>query len=96
MLFIGFGMMVQMAGSNTVLQTIVDDDKRGRVMSFFVMAFIGLAPFGSLMAGSLASKIGTTNTLFIAGTFCLLGALMFVRKMKVFNEILAKGSLAKV
>jgi MFS family permease len=88
MAFIGFGIMVHMASSNTVLQTVVDDDKRGRVMSFYIMAFIGLTPFGSLLAGSFASAIGTPNTIFIAGIFCILGALVFVRKMKLFNEII--------
>ena len=54
MVVTGFGMMVQMAASNTILQTIVDEDKRGRVMSFYSMAFLGMAPFGSLFAGVLA------------------------------------------
>ena len=53
-----FGMMQQMAASNTILQTIVDDDKRGRVMSFYSMAFMGMAPFGSLLAGTAATRIG--------------------------------------
>jgi len=48
---IGFGMMVQMTSSNTILQTIVEEDKRGRVMSFYAMAFMGMVPFGSLLAG---------------------------------------------
>lgn len=67
LLVVGFGMMVQMAASNTILQTIVDDDKRGRVMSFYVMALMGMAPFGSLFAGSLASHVGAPNTLIIGG-----------------------------
>ena len=54
----GFGFMVQMASSNTVIQTIVEDEKRGRVMSFYMMAFFGTAPFGSLLAGWLSSHIG--------------------------------------
>jgi hypothetical protein len=54
----GFGLMQQMAASNTILQTIVDDDKRGRVMSFYAMAFLGMTPFGSLLAGRLASQAG--------------------------------------
>ena len=52
----GFAVMMETAASNTVLQTIVDDDKRGRVMSFYAMAFLGVAPLGSLLAGSLASR----------------------------------------
>ena len=51
-------MMQQMAASNTIIQTIVDDDKRGRVMSFYAVAFVGMAPFGSLLAGPLAHAIG--------------------------------------
>jgi len=87
MVFIGFGIMVHMASSNTVLQTIVDDDKRGRVMGFYVMAFIGLTPFGSLLAGSLASHIGTPRTFLLAGISCVLGAFVFVFKMNSFNAI---------
>ena len=52
---VGVGMMVQMAGTNTLVQTLVDEDKRGRVMSFYTMAFFGMAPFGSLLAGGLAA-----------------------------------------
>jgi len=79
MVFVGLGMMLQMASTNTILQTIVDDDKRGRVMSFYTMAFMGTAPFGSFMAGSLASKIGAPNTLAVGGVACILGTLVFVR-----------------
>jgi MFS family permease len=81
LLISGFGMLMQMTSSNTILQTIVDDDKRGRVMSFYTMAFMGTAPFGSLLAGSLASKVGAPNTLLIGGIACILGALVFIRKM---------------
>jgi MFS family permease len=73
----GFGFMVQMASSNTVIQTIVDDEKRGRVMSFYVMAFLGTAPFGSLIAGWLSSRIGAAHTLTLGGACCILGALWF-------------------
>jgi MFS family permease len=86
MLMIGFGMIVEMAASNTVLQTIVDDDKRGRTMSFYTMAFRGMAPFGSLLAGFLASKIGAPNTLLIGGLACLAGAAAFARKLPALRE----------
>jgi len=79
MVFVGLGMMLQMASTNTILQTIVDDDKRGRVMSFYTMAFMGTAPFGSFIAGSLATKIGAPNTLVVGGIACVLGTLVFVR-----------------
>jgi len=77
MVVTGLGFMVQMAVSNTVLQTIVDEDKRGRVMSFYTMAFMGTAPFGSLLAGSVADRIGTPHTLLCGGIGCILGALWF-------------------
>jgi MFS family permease len=77
----GLGMIMQMAACNTIIQTIVDDDKRGRVMSFYVMAFIGTAPFGSLLAGALASVIGAPNTLTIGGALCVLGAVIFALKL---------------
>jgi len=86
LLFTGFGMLMQMTASNTILQTIVDDDKRGRVMSFYTMAFMGTAPFGSLLAGALASKVGAPNTLLIGGVACILGALVFMRKLPVIRK----------
>ena len=78
---IGFGFMVQMASSNTVLQTIVDDDKRGRVMSFYSMAFMGMTPLGSLIAGYLANIIGAPRTLMISGIFCALASLLFAARI---------------
>lgn len=81
LLVIGFGMISQMASSNTVLQTIVEDDKRGRIMSFYAMAFMGTMPFGSFLSGSLASRIGTPNTLLIGGSICILGSIMFARQL---------------
>jgi MFS family permease len=77
----GFGFVVQMASSNTVIQTIVDDEKRGRVMSFYMMAFLGTAPFGSLMAGWLSSRIGAAQTLLLGGSCCIAGALWFARTL---------------
>jgi len=76
----GFGMMIQIASSNTWLQTNVDDDKRGRMISFFAVSFLGMAPFGSLLAGSLAGKLGVSLTLLIGGMCCILGALFFRAK----------------
>jgi len=77
LLLTGFGMMVHMASSNTILQTIVDDDKRGRVMSLYAMAFMGMAPLGSLVGGSLAGWIGAPTTLILVGTSCMIGSLLF-------------------
>lgn len=80
MVFIAaFGMMVQVASTNTWLQTNVDDDKRGRTMSFYVVSFMGMAPFGSLLAGSVAGFIGVPNTIFIGGIVCILGAIFFLK-----------------
>lgn len=81
MIFTGLGFMVQMAVSNTLIQTIVDEDKRGRVMSFYTMAFMGTAPFGSLLAGTLADKIGAPNTLLFGGIGCVIGAIWFYRAL---------------
>lgn len=77
MVVTGLGFMVQMATSNTLIQTIVDEDKRGRVMSFYTMAFMGTAPFGSLIAGSLADRIGAPRTLLIGGIGCIAAAVWF-------------------
>ena len=86
MVFVGLGMMLQMASTNTILQTIVEDDKRGRVMSFYTMAFMGTAPFGSFLAGSMASSLGAPNTLVVGGVSCILGALIFTRKLPALKE----------
>ncbi len=85
----GFGMMVQMASSNMVIQNIVEDGKRGRVMSFFTMAFMGMTPFGSLAGGWLASRIGAPDTLFISGVCCILGALAFSTRLPHLKAQLA-------
>ncbi len=84
----GFGMMQQMAASNTILQTIVDDEKRGRVMSFYSMAFQGMAPFGSLLAGSVAARIGAPNTVALSGALCLLSALWFTRQLPQIRQLI--------
>jgi MFS family permease len=86
MVLTGAGMMEQMAASNTILQTIVDDDKRGRVMSFYSMAFMGMAPFGSLLAGAAASRIGAPATLLIGGAFCIVGAVWFASNLPAIRD----------
>jgi MFS family permease len=77
MFFAGFGMMQQIVTSNTILQTIVADDKRGRVMSFYSLAVFGFLPIGSLIGGVLADKFGAPNTLMLGGALCLLAAVWF-------------------
>lgn len=86
LLVAGFGAMAQIASSNTILQTIVDDDKRGRVMSLFTMAFMGMTPFGSLVAGAMASRIGASNTLLVGGITCLAGSVIFASRLPSFRE----------
>jgi MFS family permease len=82
----GYGMMQQMAASNTILQTIVDDDMRGRVMSFYSMAFQGMAPFGSLLAGAVAARFGAPATLLWGGGICILAAAWFGRKLPYLRQ----------
>ncbi|MBW4566752.1 MAG: MFS transporter [Tolypothrix carrinoi HA7290-LM1] len=86
LLFVGLGTILQIAAGNTVLQTIVDDDKRGRVMSLYTMSFLGTIPFGNLLAGFLANHIGATNTLIIDGIACILGSIFFVRKLPTLRR----------
>lgn len=77
----GMGMMQGMAASNTVIQTLVSDDKRGRVMSYYTMAFMGMAPFGSLLAGAMADAIGAPVTVIANGSVVLLGAAWFATRL---------------
>src|ERR1700690_3528095 len=87
MAIVGGAMMIQMAASNTILQTIVQDDKRGRVMSFYSMAFLGMAPFGSLLAGALASRLGAPRTVMISGIICIAGAGWFASQLNAIREL---------
>ncbi len=82
MLLTGFGMMQGMASSNTIIQTVVPEDRRGRVMSYYTMAFVGMAPFGSLLAGGLAHWLGAPRTVMITGSFVLAGGIWFWSKLK--------------
>lgn len=66
--------MIQMAAANTILQSVVHDDKRGRVMSLFSMAFMGTAPLGSLICGALSNQFGFSTTILGCGVYCLLVA----------------------
>ncbi len=84
----GFGMMVNMAACNTILQTISDDDKRGRVMSFYTMSFMGMAPIGSLASGVLAGHIGVVNTLIIGGAACVAVSIFFARKLPLIKKLI--------
>lgn len=77
----GYGMLLGITTSNTILQTLVDEKMRGRVMSYYTMAFVGMAPFGSLVAGALAHAIGAPRTVIISGIACIIGALWFWSRM---------------
>jgi MFS family permease len=77
MLVTGLGMMQGLTTSNTILQTLVDEKMRGRVMSYYTMAFVGMAPFGSLLAGALAHAIGAPHTVIVSGIACILGGVLF-------------------
>jgi MFS family permease len=86
---VGAGMMIEMASTNTILQTIVEEDLRGRVMSFYTMAFLGTAPIGSLVAGVAADRIGTSATILVGGAACLAAAAaFFVRLPRLRAQVL--------
>ena len=84
----GVGMMQGMAASNTVIQTLVSEEMRGRVMSFYTMAFMGMAPFGSLLAGSMASAFGAPTAVVVTGTVVLLGAAWFFTRLPAIRKII--------
>jgi len=86
MICVGFGIIVTAASVNTMLQMVVDDDKRGRVVSFYAMAFLGVAPLGALTAGALADRIGAQHTLLAGGVCCIGGALVFWRHLTRFRH----------
>lgn len=100
MLFVGFGTIMQVAASNTILQTIVEEDKRGRVMSLFTMSFLGMTPFGNLVGGFLANEIGASTTLIIDGIACLLVSIFFSRQLPALRKLVhpifvQKGIISK-
>src|ERR1700722_17612572 len=88
MLVVGFGMMQGMAASNTIIQTLAPADKRGRVMSYYTMAFVGMAPFGSLLAGGLAHRLGAPHAVMITGAFCVAGSVWFTTQLKSIRQIM--------
>ncbi len=88
MLVVGWGMMTGLASSNTIIQTLVPEDKRGRVMSYYTMAFVGMAPFGSLLAGSLAHVLGAPRTVMITGACCLAGCAWFTTEMPKIRRVM--------
>jgi MFS family permease len=97
----GFGFMVHLAASNTLLQTLVREEMRGRVMALYTAAFVGMATFGSLLAGAVAAWAGAPRTLMGSGLLCILGAAVFRYKLPRLREqarpvYIAKGILPEV
>ena len=85
MIFVGFGMIQCASVSNTIIQSLVTEDKRARVMSYYTTAFFGAAPFGSLLSGALAHRIGAPYTVMLTGAFCLAGSLWFTFELPRMN-----------
>lgn len=97
----GFGMIVNMASSNTILQTIAEEDKRGRLMGLYALSFAGTAPFGSLLAGWLSSRYGAPLVLAWGGVLCIVGAALFLLQLEQLRQQVrpiyrAKGILPEV
>jgi MFS family permease len=81
MVVVGFGLIQAAAICNTIIQSLVPDDKRARVMGYYTMAFVGASPFGSLMAGALAQHIGAPRTVMLTGALCIAGAAWFTLQL---------------
>ncbi len=88
MLVVGFGMMQGLAASNTVIQTLVPEDRRGRVMSYYTVAFVGMAPFGSLLAGALAHRFGAPHAVMITGVCCVAGSAWFTTQLPAVRAVM--------
>jgi MFS family permease len=86
--FVGFGLMQSASVSNTIIQALVPEDKRARVMSYYTMAFFGSAPFGSLLAGMLAHRIGASHTVILTGAFCVVGSLWFTFELPKVRAVI--------
>jgi MFS family permease len=84
---VGGGMMVTMAATNTIIQTIVTEELRGRVMAYYTMAFLGTAPIGSLIAGVVADRIGPTRTILVGGVCCLGVAVWFAARLPAIRAM---------
>ncbi|HEU5257615.1 MAG TPA: MFS transporter [Vicinamibacterales bacterium] len=84
----GCGFMIQLAATNTILQTIVEERLRGRVMSFYTMAFFGTVPIGSLLGGIMADHYGATRTVLVSGIICLAGSAWFAYKLPAIRAVI--------
>lgn len=92
LVLVGWSSTLQVAASNTVLQFIVEDNKRGRVMSFYAMCFMGMAPFGNLLAGTLAHYLKAPNTLILGGIVCIVGSVLFVQQLPEMAKLIHLGT----
>lgn len=88
----GMSMMLQLSSTNAMVQSVVDDDKRGRIMSFFNVALLGVVPFGSLLMGFLAEHVGIHNALLINGGICLIGALFYLRRAPAIDKYILENA----
>jgi MFS family permease len=88
MVLAGFGLIQVASVSNTIIQSLVPEDKRARVMSYYTMAFFGAAPFGSLLAGALAHWIGAPHTVILTGAFCVAGSLWFTLELPKVKAVM--------
>jgi MFS family permease len=84
---VGAGMMITMAATNTIIQTVVREELRGRVMAFYTMAFLGTAPIGSLVAGVAADRIGTQRTILFGGLSCIAAGVWFAFTLPKLREM---------
>lgn len=78
---VGYAMMIEMAASNTLIQAMVPNNLRGRVMAVYSMMFMGMAPIGALIAGSLAQRYGAPHTVMMGGTICIIGGTIFALRL---------------
>ncbi|MFQ4144843.1 MFS transporter [Chlorogloeopsis sp. ULAP02] len=92
LVLVGWSSTLQVAASNTVLQFIVEDGKRGRVMSFYAMCFMGMAPFGNLLAGTLAYYLKAPNTLILGGVVCIVGSVLFMQQLPQMVKLIQLGT----
>lgn len=93
--FAGFGMIQVASVTNTILQTLVSEGKRARVLSYYMMAFFGAAPFGGLFAGTLADAIGAPETTVISGAACLVACLWYARELPIISQLMLPIFVAK-
>jgi MFS family permease len=88
MVFVGFGLLQTASAANTIIQSLVSEGMRARVMSYYTMAFFGAAPFGSLLAGALAHRIGAPHTVMVTGTCCIVGSVWFALELPRIRKVM--------